>query len=104
LIQASLTKGWDPRVIPARAGNPPVDLANWDKDPTAAATGPYRGSLPGGTQTVFPTDHGKIPTGPVDIFSKPTFATPDTSRETVSRGVRETLPVREPSDLFRGGR
>jgi len=73
-------------------------------DPTVAATGPYRGSLPGGTPSVFPADHGRIPTGVVDIFAEPSFNHPDTRRETMSRGVRETLPVREPSDLFRGGR
>ena len=101
LIQASITKGWDPRVIPARADRPSVDLSKWDVDPTSATTR-YVGRLTGGTPDVFASDNPAAD-GYHDIFAEPSFNHPDTRRETVSRGVRETLPVREPSDLFRGG-
>jgi len=102
LVQSALTKGWDPRRIPARAGHPEFDLSKWDTDPTSdTSINRYRGSFPGGAPpSAFPSDH-PIPGGPHDIFGAVPFSTPDTSRETTSRGVREKLPVREPADLWR---
>ena len=103
LIAASKTKGWDPTKIPARAGRPEVDLSKIDVDPfphNISETTPVYPEQPGGypegwvngTQPV-PPPQDPPHVGAQDIFAPTQFAHPDTSRETVSRGVGKELPV-----------
>lgn len=104
LIAASKTRGWDPTVIPAKGRYPAVDLSKIDYDPypnnisqqTPVYTeqaGGYPAGWPDGTQPV-PPPGDPMRTGPQDIFSQPLFSPPDTSKETVSRGVGRELPIR----------
>src|SRR5262245_54460186 len=56
LIQASITKGWDPRVIPARDGPPAQSISPFDVAPEALPTR-YVGRLPGGPRPGWPDGH-----------------------------------------------
>ena len=103
LVQASKTRGWDPTVIPARDGRPAVDLSKIDVDPwpnNIAESTPNFPEQPGGYPEGWVAGAQPVPppqdpprTGTQDIFAPPLFANPDTTRETVSRGVGKELPV-----------
>lgn len=97
LIIISKAKGWDPTVIPAREGQPAVDLSNWDKSPqsweTSDAGGewavrnrpievygtPSVGNLPEGDQAIYPQNTESA------LSEKITFETPDALRENKDR-------------------
>ena len=90
---ASLTRGWDSTKIPAGNGQPAQDLARFDVDQGNLAGRPV-GSLPGGTPDTwrdgYDTDPSRL------RFDAPVpFATPDTTRETVSRRTSSANPVDE---------
>ena len=75
------------------------DVGRFDRAPDRV-THKTTGTLPGGVSDVFPVPRPVVPAGNVDIFARPTFRTPDTSRETVSRGSGEALPINGVEELF----
>ena len=87
LVQASITKGWDPRKIPAGPNGPAVDLSKIDVDP-GNLPGPYLGRL---------SDAGPkadAPDGYDSSIGSPSvpFEHPDTSRETANRRTSGANP------------
>ena len=82
LIQASKTKGWDPTKIPARDGQPEVDITKFDVDQGNLAGYPV-GRLPGGPVDSWPD--GGDGAASITFSETPTFASPDPSKENKAR-------------------
>lgn len=90
LIQASITKGWDPRVIPARDQYPAQRIDNFDVD-MGNLPGKFVGELPGGPVNAWPDGYSRE--GLKDDYgAAPTFASPDVSRENKPRRTTNANP------------
>ena len=94
-------QGYDPDAIYANDGSGRIvgSMQPWDHDPTTLNHGvipeiPGQSDTPGGyPDGIQPGMRDRPDAAVVDIFGKPPFATPDLSKETVSRGVGKELPV-----------
>lgn len=84
LVAASITKGWNPTVIPAGNGQPAQNLADFDVDP-GNLPGKRVGELPGGAVIGWPDGFGPPRDAPTPAVGSVDFESPQPDGNTPAR-------------------